>query len=285
MSKLIHAQLRRLFKVKLFWVIWAAVALIQTYLCVENRDLEDYFEWLLFNFTPYQCFISAGFCGLFIGTEHSDGAMRNKLIVGGTRAAVYGANLIVCALACVLFEATSYVIVCTLGPLLYGTLGDPLTPAFFILCSQLVNVAFVALFTALSMVNSNKAGGVIVAFAMAFALIFVTAQISDRLDEPEQLQNGPIVVTEDGVIMVDPSTRELYDNPLYVPEGPARDALQFFCDFLPAGQTVALANFYGRYYRVVPLISEHWHWPICSLLFALCVTGVGLAVYKRKDIK
>ena len=283
MSKLIYAQLRRLCKSWLFWAVWAAVAAIQTYLCVANRHLADFYEWLLFNFTPYQCFISAGFCGLFIGTEHADGAMRNKLVVGHTRAAIYGANLVACALACVTFEATAHVITCTLGPALIGTLGDPLTPLFFIACSLLVNVAFVALFTALSMINSNKAGGVIVAFATAFALIFVTAQISDRLEEPETRQSSAVVVAEDGKLMIDPANVE--DNPLYLPEGPARDALQFFCDFLPAGQTVALADFYGRYTRNIPRVAEHWYWPICSLLFAVCATGVGVALYKRKDLK
>ena len=283
MSKLIYAQLRRLYRSWLFWAVWAAVAVIQTYLCIANRHLEDFYEWLLFNFTPYQCFISAGFCGLFIGTEHADGAMRNKLVVGHTRAAIYGANFVACALACVTFEATAHAITSLLGPLLIGTLGDPLTPLFFIACSLLVNIAFVALFTALSMVNSNKAGGVIVAFATAFALIFVTAQISDRLEEPETRQSGAVVVAEDGKLMIDPANVE--DNPLYLPEGPARDALQFLCDFLPAGQTVALADFYGRYIRNIPSVAGHWYWPVCSVLFTLLATGAGVAAYKRKDLK
>ena len=46
--------------------------------------------------------VLSAFCSLFVGAEYSDGAIRNKIAVGHSRAAVYLANLVTCSAAGVL---------------------------------------------------------------------------------------------------------------------------------------------------------------------------------------
>ena len=46
--------------------------------------------------------VAAILTSMFIGSEYSDGTIRNKLVVGHSRMRIYLANLIVCSVACVL---------------------------------------------------------------------------------------------------------------------------------------------------------------------------------------
>ncbi|MEG0494561.1 MAG: ABC transporter permease, partial [Clostridia bacterium] len=52
--------------------------------------------------------VSPLFCGLFLGTEYSDGTMRNKLIVGQKREKIYLSSFIVCTCAAVMMVASNY---------------------------------------------------------------------------------------------------------------------------------------------------------------------------------
>ena len=283
MIKLVYAQLRRLKRSGLFWLALVGIAAISAYRCADNVQNADYFEWMLFEMSPYFSFLYAGFIGLFVGTEYSDGAMRNKLAVGHTRAAVYGANLFVSTLVSILFQVVMFAIIWAVGPLTMQTQLPAFTFAYYMLCGLLVCMAFAAVFTAVAMLCSNKAGATVLAFVVAFGLFFVSAQINDRLSEPETIQNGPIVFTEDGKIMIDPS--EVYDNPLYIPEGPVRDALGTINSVLPSGQAVDLGLLYSKWRETTTTPADHWYWPLCSILFTVVVSAAGLAVYKRKDIK
>lgn len=283
MNKLIHATLLRLKKNWIFWVILDVLAICGILACAAKRSGGYQIEWVLFEMTPYMCFIAAGFIGLFVGTEYSDGTMRNKLAVGHTRTAVYGANLFVSTLVSILFQVVMFAIIWAVGPLTMQTQLPAFTFAYYMLCGLLVCMAFAAVFTAVAMLCSNKAGATVLAFVVAFALFFVSAQINDRLSEPETIQNGPIVLTEDGKIMIDPS--EVIDNPLYIPEGPVRDALGTINSVLPSGQAVDLGLLYSKWRETTTTPADHWHWPLCSILFTVLVSAAGLAVYKRKDIK
>ena len=283
MGKLICAELLRLRKNRLFWALLAVIAAACTYACLMNRNPAPYYEWMVFEITSVLSFVGAAFVGLFNGTEYSDGTMRNKLVVGHTRMAIYGANLCVNAVACVAFQGTVFAVMGTLGPLFIGTLGQPVEIAFYMLCSLLVMAAFAALYTAIAMVSGRKAGAIVAAFGIAFALILISSGIWDRLAEPETLQNGPVVVHEDGTIGID--VTEISENPLYVPEGVVRDALTVINSSLPSGQMIALADLILLTRSPELDLAQHWYWPLGSTAFTLLVTAVGLTLFSRKDIK
>lgn len=283
MSKLIFAGLMRLRKSRLFWAVTGALAAIHAIVALDHVQNSTNFEWILFDFMPYFCFVEAGFVSLFLGTEYSDGTMRNKIAVGHTRAAVYGANLVVSVLACLLFQMAMFAVVCAIGLCRMGTISDPLATAFFMLCALLACIAFAALFTALTMANSHKAGATVVAFCAAFLLVFAAAQIQDLLDQPASWQSGPITIAEDGTIRMEQT--EVYENPNYIPDGPVRDTLTALVAFMPSGQAIGLAELYSRWVDQLPDAGGRWYWPVCSILFALIVTTAGLQIFKRKDIK
>ena len=68
-------------------------------------EIENYFsERFAFGQTVAVSIISAIFIGLFIGTEYSNGTMRNKLVIGHSRGAIYFSNLAVCIAAALLIH-------------------------------------------------------------------------------------------------------------------------------------------------------------------------------------
>lgn len=66
---------------------------------VSKFGYEATLDNFFFDYATYILVLGAIFCSLFIGTEYSDGTIRNKLIMGYSRQKIYCANLIVCIIA------------------------------------------------------------------------------------------------------------------------------------------------------------------------------------------
>lgn len=104
---LLKANFSRLWRSASFWVavaVMAGVSVVE--LCVMLNARRQGIPVPLENryaiFALMSGVVLSAFCSLFIGAEYSDGAIRNKISVGHSRAAVYLANLTVCAAAGVL---------------------------------------------------------------------------------------------------------------------------------------------------------------------------------------
>ena len=97
-------------------------------------------------------FVIAAFSSFFIGSEYSDGTLRNKLIVGSLREKIYLANFITVA-ACGLMMLLAYLGVClAMGlPLLGGFLTDISTVLQWTGLGILLTLASAALITLLCM--------------------------------------------------------------------------------------------------------------------------------------
>ncbi len=126
MNKLLRANFTRLRKNKVFWgcIIFmflnAVSSVISQYISFKKYGGEKdlYFhENLAFGQTVAVSVISAIFIGLFIGTEHSNGTLRNKLVIGHSRGAIYFANLAVCIAAAILIHI-AYVVTTLVGGLI-----------------------------------------------------------------------------------------------------------------------------------------------------------------------
>ena len=104
MAKLLRANLSRLWKSRIFYVGLIFMLLLNVFLVLDgwNSGRQGYpepLEDMLFQNCIIIGFVCAVVVGMFLGTEYSDGTIRNKIAVGHTRASIYLANLIVCAAA------------------------------------------------------------------------------------------------------------------------------------------------------------------------------------------
>lgn len=219
----------------------------------------------------FMAIFSSVFCSLFIGTEYNDGTMRNKLIAGHSRIAVYFSFLIV-SITAVFLMCLAYLVssLCTGIPLL-GFFSDAAFPvvlghvgAIFILA-----VAFTAICTAVAMLCQNKATTATVCILGVFLLLFLGVYIHARLEEPEYYETYYLEAEE----AIEENT-SLTPNPSYI-SGTKHQVYEFLHDFLPGNQAVQLSS----------LSAVHlWKMSFYSLLIAVAATGTGIYIFYRENI-
>ena len=106
MTKLLSANFFRLKKNKCFWVcmifmLAAGVFFpVMRYVDMQKSGTVNTLDNGFFACALFIGVLASVFCSLFIGTEYSDGTIRNKVVVGQKRSAIYLSNLITWAWAC-----------------------------------------------------------------------------------------------------------------------------------------------------------------------------------------
>ena len=274
MRNLLYAGFSRLWRSASFWVTVGVMLAISIFeLAVSYQPRLQGAEGILDNrymiFALLSGVVLSAFCSLFIGAEYSDGAMRNKIAVGHSRAAVYISNLTVCAAAGVL-ACLGYILpMMTVGVFLLGPFTMSVQSLlWFTLCAFIMTASMCAVFTMIAMLNQNKAVVAIICIFLAYFLLFLGIYLNSRLTEQAVIPAREYI--ENGQIMV----REAMPNPSYV-QGAKRRIFELLYDF-PGCQAVQLLATSEACPVRLPLVS----------LFAFAVsTGVGLAFFRRKDLK
>ncbi len=287
MLNLLRADLMRLRREKSFFVGVLAIFivglfavfttfhdnLVTTGFRTESPDELFFSESMLIGIT------SALFIAFFIGTEYSDGTMRNKLISGHTRVSVYFSELITCAVGALIQHVIYLVTVTLLGSLLLGRMKTPPEQLVLItLMSFLAVFALASMFVMLALLIPSKAAIAIILIA-ALILLIIPLNAMDELSEPEFIDIWSIT-DESGN-----QSNEQMPNPLY-PRGVWRRIYGFMKNFFPNGQLFQAANLLGGTEEgdgnILPIMAAFM---CCSLLITLISTGAGIIVFKRKDLK
>jgi len=274
MSKLLYANFMRLKRDKSFWIEMAfmfAMGIffpIIRYTDMKQTGAINNIDKGFFGCALFIGIIMAVFCSLFIGTEYSDGTMRNKIVVGHKRASIYLVNFITSAIVSTAMSVMFFLPYLCIGvPLLGFFEMDIKLILLFLLAVLVLAVAFSSIFTLISMLNHNKAISAISCILLAFLLLFVGVQINKMLSEPKT--NMGLTMSENGQ-----EYKEL-PNPKYL-EDKERNVVQFFYDFVPGGQAIQCISLeavnIGRL-------------PIYSLIIVIFTTGAGVIFYKKKDLK
>lgn len=312
MNRLLSANFTRLKKSKIFWLGVIAMIGFGAFLPISNymdeirfREFTDYeytnpFDNVLFGYSLAIGVICAIFISLFLGTEYSDGTMRNKLIVGKTRASIYFSNLIT-NIAAALFMCLCYLgSVCAVGIPLCDKIDMEISLVLKIIAASLVMViAFCSVCTMLSMIIQSKAVMAIISITSIFVLMFGSAIISDRLNQPKNFVYSEIT---DGVEKVISEPNSYYVG------GTKRKVYIFLNDFLPTSQSI---KFYQNsalnveednksenqtlntdisadedMWNMIEEKESHlWTLVLYSSINIVITTAIGLFVFQKKNIK
>ena len=215
----------------------------------------------LMGYLPVPTLIIAPMLSVYLGTDYSGNTLRNKLIVGHTRSAVYLADLLICVLASVALDVLYLALAGALcvypvwgmsGVLLRVPVGQMLA---WIAVALLARAAYAALVKLLVTALGNKTAASIAALLLVAAAALVCASAFSEIQYIERGLAGEYPV-ENGEARL-AFWRALVDTP-------------------PTGQ----------YIQVSRLDTPHlWRMPLLSLAVMAAGTGTGLAVFRRKDLK
>lgn len=277
MRKLLSANFSRLRKDKIFWCVLVAItalSLVNVFGSVQScaamaergyvMTLEDYY----FNQAPLMGAFFGLFASLFLGTEYSDGALRNKLVVGHKREHIYLGNFIVCAVASLIL-LTAWLVAGALGFFLIGPMEMGVSGYIaYVAVSVGFTVSFASLFTLIGSLSSNKAMTIVYTAVVFLALVLASSSLYDRLCEPEF--NEGMTYINGAFVMQEPTP-----NPLYL-SGTVRFICQCILELIPNGQALLMND----------VAIEN---PARAILFSAVFTAttlmIGCTLFRRKDIK
>ena len=277
MRNLISTNIRRLLKTSCFWIaaaFMAGTALFAFIMRYRDYKLDNgspYFDSLLTIIAPIVFFAIAVFVSLHVGSEYSDGTLRNKIIVGHSRVSVYLSLMLTSVVGGWILAAIWSVAFLVPAVILMESGITPIMYVMLYLTMFLLLAAVSAIFTFASILIGNKAAAAVVCLLMAMALMIQGVMVRSWLDEPEYY-------TPDMVVDVNGNTQteEPAPNRNYIPEGsPKRIICEFLNDFMPGGQSIQIM---GR-------ADEMIRFCIYDLVWIVGLSGMGVLLFRRKDLK
>lgn len=276
MVKLLRANFSRLWKETVFLASAAAMFLMGAGLPVIHfiDNQKNASDWTpdasCFSYAFFVPILISVLTALFIGSEYSDGTMRNQRTVGHQHSSIYLANLIVCMTAGIVLCAAYFIPHTGLALVLLGHFeAQAQTILLYIALNFALMLAFSSIFTLVTMLCQNKAYSTAACILLVFALLFWGIRITSALNEPEYY--SAYSYTENGVTVEEAEER----NPNYL-TGTKRQVYEFLYDFTPGGQVLQLANMDTESPAQLVLYNG-----VIVLLSTCC----GIPVFRRKDLK
>ena len=274
MTNLLRANFFRLRKAFAVWggvAVCVAMAAFTTYTHVsDHRELgvEFLLDQTFFIYTVIAGFLMSVAASTTLGTEYNDGTIRNKLSVGHLRREVYLSNLI--SMTAVNW---SYCVVYMLSAAAFGVpfagwlTVNAKTVIIVLAGSLLLEMAFSAIYTCVSMNCSHMAITAIICLILFFAMMIASTYVYSMLEAPPEVLTYEMVNGE--------FVSSMQPNPRYL-EGTKRAVYEFLFDLLPTGQAV-------QYYIIE--FAHPFRMMLCALGITAVSTGAGLALFQCKDLK
>lgn len=279
MNKLLYANLIRLRKSKILGINNLISILVVIIICFNQYKLlreyadvlgEGHPDSFMLGSISYLGILFSIFCSLFIGTEYSDGVIRNKIMVGALRRNIYMANFITCMISSIATYLLCFLTGCILAIPMFGPPVLPLPQLFLLLLDGiLVCTTFAAIYNFIAMTLSNKTHAAIVCILLGILLLAISAYLLNALQQPEMVESVEIITSgmEPEVVLT--------NNPHYV-TGFQRSLYEFLNDFLPTGQGIQINQL---------TVAHPFRLAACSVVIILGMNLAGLYFFERKDIK
>ncbi len=278
MRNLLAANFLRLRKNRLFWGMMLAVFSLGGFLAFSSalsvrRGGGSWSINNIFSICSVVVVLAlSAFIPIFFGTEYRDGTIRNQLVPGHPRWAVYCTGLITSGAVSVLLCGSYLLAVLTAGAPLLGLLSwDAVCP--FLLGTLAAAASSCALFLLITLNCQRRAlsaaACVLLGCLTLFGGMYLEKLLRLHADTPVGVWNE----AAGAFIWLSAAERGLYV------QGVWRAMCQFLYSVLPGCQAVQI-NGAMALGEAVPL-----HLPLYSLAVIALSTGAGAALFRRKDLK
>ena len=280
MMKLLRAGFRRAFKSIVFWLGLCASFLLGVIAALNTRSCKGLDDAYIIPFFV----IVAIVVSLLIGTEHRDGALRNKIATGHSKGNIYFANLTV-FLAFSLVASIIYLGVFSL--LMIGHVG--IFPAYALVISAvgfvLVALSYTVILVSVSMMISQRAVNAVICILLVLATVFVIYAIDDALGHSQFIEivtsvnNGNFETIKE-------------ENPRYI-GGVKREILQSIEWFIPYGSMTEYMKIinpcfweYNIVLNLTPEKESHLKiLPLYSVVSLITAGTLGWYFFRKKELK
>ena len=285
MTKLLRANMLRLVKSATFWICMSLYTLYPIIVALIEKDtlepitsdrmlsLNYGIEWF-----PMQGALIAIVCCIIFSADFHNGTLKNKIIIGQPKTNIYLANLLTIGVASLALSVIYIIIFFAVGmPILGKFTSSASTIIWMLVNGALMLMTYSAVMTLIVMLSKNSTAAVIISLVVltcgaliAFAAHYYTNNISPFIKDFMRDEFGNLMRDEFGdVLLTD------VPNPYY-PSKAIRDFCQFLLDFFPSGQSAQISS--GEY-------SHTWQMALSSLGLTAATSGIGIAVFKKSNIK
>lgn len=278
MSKLLSANFIRLWKERVFLIAIAGVFTLGAVIPISIKIAEirlgvfNSIDPVFGQFAMFIGIVLAIFCSFFVGKEYSDGTIRNKIICGKKRTDIYLANFITCTAVSLMLCIAFFLPYLGIGIPLLGSFHMEKEIVFWLFLTVIfLSIAFASIYNLIAMLSTSKAVTAAVCILLAFLFLYMGFQLKGMLNQPEIIDGT--AYDENGVAYQEV---EDFPNPEYL-QGGERQVVRFLCNLIPGGQ---VAQCVGR-----GSVDELSELPVYSLGVILITTGVGVFVFRKKDLK
>lgn len=283
MTKLLSAGYRRLFRSAFFWIGLVAMCVYSLIGILIRLDEKSFYVEQAAEYTAdltllpdlrVGVFVVGILVALMIGREYSDKTIRNKIIVGHSRGAVYLSNLIIFSTAAAIWYLVSlFGVGLAIGGPVMGGFALPAT-AFILpaVCQLLALIGFTALFLLVATAISNRTVAAVAILLLAIVLLAIPLPLQQALEIPETTEEMVYEPETDSYV----ATGNMVPCATYIRQ-PLRALYQLGYHFLPGGQLEQASP----YYKTADMI----HIPFWALGFIAAATLGGLVIFKKKELK
>lgn len=255
---LLRADFYRLLRSKWLWLsALSMLGLSFAFVAMQHSGMDYVVALDRVVFLPLSFYgvIAAALISLFVGEDFSDGCIRNKIVAGRSRTAIFLSSLIVSCVSCIIIYFLMLAVTISLGLALFENnvaSGQLVQMIALGLGSCLM---YSCLYCTLTLLIGNRTTAVVVCMVLSFCMLFLA------------LHTNQIVIQQ--------PTKDGLPNPHYI-SGWMKHFYVFLHDFNPTGQACQLSQMDCH----SPL-----SWLCLNLLWCLLSIGVGAALFANRNIR
>ena len=271
MIRLLKAGLFRLKKDILFWIfifltIGLAILTLVRYVPIEGITLDS----ALNEFLIYIGLFIAIFVSIFVGKEHSQGIIRNKIIVGHSRFSIFLANLIICIIVSLLCELIYLAIIFLVGTPLLGQLQMTLSQFIGILVNTIfIIISFCSIYNFVTMLCSEITISTTICIILFIAMFIAQGAFSLTAHSSKYIENA--FYDENGNKHI--ISQEI--DPNYPGDQKVKTAKIIYLS-IPQGQAMEIKN---------NNLDSLQQMTIYSMILIVIINILGVYIFSKKELK